>query len=95
VRGWIHGVLGLLLFVASATASIWALQLGWALAVFGLAAAICGVIWRLVSTSTLNSAAGQPRGYRSGGLIWPGAGLLVAPFANVFILMPVLRQLIH
>ena len=89
-RPWVHAVVAVLLFLAIAAASIWVLQLGWALALAGLFAAICGLIWRTVGNNA------QPAGgHRSGGLIWPGIGLVAAPIANVFVLMPVLRQVIH
>jgi len=95
VRGWVHGTLAVLLLVVSAGVSVWVLQLGWALAVFGLVAAICGVVWRLARPS-IPHAPGKPSfAHRSGGLIWPGVALLAAPFANILVLMPVLRQLIH
>ena len=28
-------------------------------------------------------------------LAWPGAALVAAPFANAFVLMPILRQFLH
>jgi hypothetical protein len=29
------------------------------------------------------------------GLLWSGAALVAAPFANAFVLMPILRQFMH
>lgn len=89
-RHWVHAVVAVLLFLAIATASIWILQLGWALALAGLLATICGLIWR-----TVGSNAQTTGGHGSGGLIWPGIGLIAAPIANVFVLMPMLRQVVH
>lgn len=84
-RGWVHGTVAALLLISSAAVSVWVLQLGWALAFVGVVALLAGILWRFVQ-------AGNPR---SGGLVWPGLALLVAPFANVFVLMPVLRQVVH
>jgi hypothetical protein len=94
-RGWVHAAIALLLFFVVTGACVWALQLGWALAMVGLLAAVFGLVWRLVGSGPRASSAGELRAHRSGGFIWPGLGLVAAPFANIFVLMPILRQVIH
>jgi len=84
-RSWVHNLVAVLLLVSSAAVSVWVLQLGWALAVIGVLALLSGVLWRVLQSDSS----------RSGGLMWPGLGLLLAPFANIFILMPVLIQVVH
>ena len=95
-RLWVQSLLAILLFAFSAAASIWVLQLGWALAALGLLLILFGVIWKLIDSSPTSAPGSQSaRAHASGGLIWPGLSLLVAPFANVFLLMPILRQYVQ
>lgn len=89
-RFWVQCLIAIVLFALSTAASVWVLQLGWALAALGILLLVSGLIWKLVDRSS--SAEAQPvRTHASGGFIWPGVGLLAAPFANVFALMPALR----
>ena len=89
-RFWVQCLIAILLFSLSTAASVWVLQLGWALAALGIVLVVSGVVWKLISGGS--SSETQPvRAHASGGFIWPGLGLLAAPFANVFVLMPALR----
>ena len=72
-----------------AIASIWILTIGWLLAVLGLLLVIAGGTWRALSKTKTPGGIAHP----SGGLLWPGLGLLGAPFANVFVLMPILHAI--
>ncbi|MGH7604117.1 MAG: hypothetical protein ACRENK_08995 [Gemmatimonadaceae bacterium] len=95
-RIWVRRFIAIAFFVLSVGASIWVLLLGWLLAVLGLAMALLGVIWKSMDKSPVGTPAPENPGlHPSGGLILPGLGLLAAPFANVFVLMPVLRALLH
>ena len=89
-RFWVQCLIAIVLFVFSTAASVWVLQLGWALAALGILLVVCGAFWKLIPR---NSPSESPpvRAHASGGLIWPGLALLAAPFANVFVLMPALR----
>ncbi len=88
-RFWVQCFVAILLFVLSTVASVWVLQFGWAFAVLGILLLMSGAVWKLTARRPAES---QPvRAHASGGLIWPGLGLLAAPFANVFLLMPALR----
>ena len=86
-RAWLHWLVGALFLAASAVYSIWVLAFGWLLAGLGVLMALAGVAWRFADRS-----AGQKGAHPSGSLIWPGLGLLAAPIANLFVLMPLLRQ---
>jgi len=95
-RTWVQCIVGFVFLGASATYSIWVLQLGWLLAVIGLLLVIFGLVWRLVDgRSSTNAEAETARAHASGGIVWPGLGLLLAPFVNVFVLMPILKQVIR
>jgi hypothetical protein len=89
---WPAMVIGIVLIAflaASAVGCIWVLQLGWALAVIGVVLLASGALWRIFDGRP------KPNGGRvhaSGALIWPGLGLLLAPFVNIFFLMPALRH---
>lgn len=93
-RGLVHGGVASGLFFASTAACIWVLQLGWALAAAGIVFLFVGVVWRVASRNAAPSFS-EPSGHKSSGFIWPGLALLAAPFANAFVLMPVLRQSMH
>ena len=86
-RAWLHWLAGALFLVASAVYSIWVLAFGWLLAVLGLLMALAGAAWRFADRSAEKKGA-----HPSGSLIWPGIGLLAAPPANLFLLMPLLRS---
>ena len=90
----VHGGVASGLFFASTAACIWVLQLGWALAAAGIVFLFVGVVWRVASRNAAPSFS-EPSGHKSSGFIWPGLALLAAPFANAFVLMPVLRQSMH
>src|SRR4051812_26629329 len=90
-RFWAQCLIAILLFALSAAASVWVLQFGWALAAVGILLVISGILWKLIGSGS-SSKSHPERAHASGGLIWPGLGLLAAPFANVFVLMPALRS---
>jgi hypothetical protein len=95
-RTWVQCLVGFVFLAASATYSIWVLQLGWLLAALGLLLIVLGAAWRLLGDRASKAAESSLlRAHASGGLVWPGLGLLLAPFANVLVLMPVLRQFIR
>ena|SRR5689334_19164571 len=81
---WLQLLVALVFFSASAAYSIWVLPMGVMLAGVGLALVLAGVIWKY---------ADRKRPHVSAGLMWPGLGLLVAPVANIFVVMPVLRSI--
>ncbi len=81
--------IGVAIMLLCALAYVWVLVIGWLLAVVGLIMAVAGALWRHHSKnppSQLRDAA-----HPSGGLLWPGLGLLFSPFVNAFLLMPILR----
>ena len=80
---WLQLLVALVFLSASAAYSVLVLPIGFALAGLGLVLVIAGVVWRLADRK------------RGGGLMWPGVGLLVAPLANIFVVMPILRTAIH
>jgi hypothetical protein len=95
-RTWVQVLVACTLLILSAGASVWVLQLGWILAILGILMLIAGVVWRLLDrSSSSTSGPQQKQAHASGGLLWPGLALLAAPFTNVYLLMPILRQLIH
>jgi hypothetical protein len=83
-RVWFQAFVAMLLFAASGLYSIWVLQLGWFLAALGILMLIGGAIWRARATPSRNA-------HPASALLWVGGGLLAAPFANIFVLMPILR----
>jgi len=83
-RTWVQGLVAAGLLAASATYSIWVLPVGVMLAGFGLVLVVAGAIWK---------HADRKRPHVGGGLMWPGLGLLVAPLANIFLVMPILRTI--
>lgn len=83
-RVWFQALVAMLLFAASGLYSIWVLQLGWFLAALGIVMLIGGAIWRARGTPSHNA-------HPASAFIWVGGGLLAAPFANIFVLMPILR----
>jgi hypothetical protein len=85
-RRWVHWLIAATFLSASAAYSVWVLPIGVMLAGLGLALVIAGAIWKYTDRS---------RPHVSGGLVWPGLGLLVAPLANIFVVMPILRTAIH
>lgn len=89
-RFWVQCLVAILFFALSTAASVWVLQLGWALAALGILLIVSGVVWKLMDRGS-SSESPPVRAHASGGFIWPGLGLLAAPFANVFVLMPALR----
>ena len=88
---WVQCMVGALFLVAIAVYSIWILIIAWALAAFGLLMVLCGVIWRLVAKRSAATETSVQSAHPSGGLIYPGLGLLAAPFANIFVVMPIMR----
>ena len=95
-RTWVQVLVAGTLFIMSTGASVWVLQLGWVLAAVGILLLISGTAWKLLSkASQPTSELQRARAHPSGGLLWPGLALLAAPFANVFLLMPLLRQILH
>src|SRR5215471_9630902 len=86
-RSSVQVTVGAVFFLVVAIASIWILPIAWLLAVVGLLLAIAGGIWRALSKTKSPGGIAHP----SGGLLWPGLGLLGAPFANAFVLMPILN----
>ena len=95
-RTWVQFLIAGILFIVSTGASVWVLQLAWVLAVVGMLLLMSGAVWRLLGKSSSPvSEPQQARAHASGGLLWPGLALLAVPFANIFLLMPVLRQIIH
>ena len=85
-RAWLQWLVGLLFLGASATYSIRVLEFGILLAGLGLLMALAGFVWRFGGWPR------EPGAHPSGSLIWPGLGLFAAPFANLFLLMPVVRH---
>jgi hypothetical protein len=83
-RAWLHWLAGAAFLAASAVYSIWVLAFGWLLAALGFLMALAGALWRWRDKDA------KPA-HPSGSLIWPGLGLLLAPVANIFLLMPLLR----
>jgi hypothetical protein len=83
-RSWVQVCVAALLFVASAFYSIWVLQLGWFFAALGLFMLVIGAAWKV-------SRAVPVGAHPAGSFLWAGLALLLAPFANVFVLMPLLR----
>lgn len=97
-RLWVQCSVGALFLVGIAVYSIWILILAWGLAALGLLMVLSGVIWKLIARRTLDSDGSPQSAHPSGGLIYPGLGLLAAPFANIFIVMPIARanpELVH
>lgn len=95
-RAWVQCLIAVLFFILSTVASIWVLQLGWALASLGVLLALSGAVWKLIARSPSTSSEAQPVPSHEGrGLIWSGLGLVAAPFANAFLLMPILENFIH
>jgi len=90
-RLWVQCLVGALLLVGIAIYSIWILILAWGLAALGILMVLSGVIWRLMVKPTSAQQGSAQSGHPSGGLIYPGLGLLGAPFANIFIVMPIAR----
>jgi hypothetical protein len=82
--------IGLGIMAVCAVAYVWVLIIGWLLAIVGLAMAIAGSLWRNFSKEERHQGA-PDAAHPSGGLLWPGLGLVLAPFVNAFLLMPVLR----
>ena len=76
---WLQVLVAVIFLASSAAYSIRVLPVGVMLAGVGLMLVIAGVIWRFTDR----------RSY--GGLLWPGLGLLVAPIANIFVVMPIMR----
>ena len=85
-QAWLRLLVALVFLSASAAYSIWVLPVGVMLAGLGLVLLIAGAIWRFAHRTPPHVSAG---------LMWPGAGLLVAPVANIFVVMPVLRMMVH
>jgi hypothetical protein len=81
-QAWVQWLVAAVFLAASATYSIWVLPIGLMLAGLGLVLVVAGVVWKY---------AGRARADVGGGLMWPGIGLLLAPLANIFVVMPLMR----
>lgn len=83
------------LFVVSAVAAIFVLQISWLLALMGIGMTIAGLISNLRRDAKLRSS-GMNRDERQGinVLLWSGLALVAAPIFNITLLMPFLRQII-
>ena len=90
-RLWVQCLVGTVFFVGIAVYSIWILILAWGLAALGLLMVLSGVTWKLMARRKLNADGSGQSAHPSGGLIYPGLGLLAAPFANIFVVMPIAR----
>jgi hypothetical protein len=88
---WVQYLVGSLFLVTIAIYSIWILIIAWALAAFGLVMVLCGVIWRFLAKPPSTADASIRSAHPSGGLIYPGLGLVAAPIANILIVMPIAR----
>lgn len=92
-RMWVQCLVAIVLFVLSTIASIWVLQLGWALAMLGFLMILSGAVWHLLAKNPpITSEEGQVRRtHLSRGLMLVGIALIASPLANIFALMPMLR----
>ncbi len=77
---WLQVLVAAIFLCASAAYSVWVLPVGVILAAFGLVLIVAGIAWRFKDRM------------RYGGLVWPGVGLALAPLANIYVVMPVLRS---